>query len=84
MAANDFIAFPPPKVASPCNLVCTLDKATGWCLGCGRSGGEIASWSAGDDAERQKILDQLPARIRLLGDRAVSAADHVRGAPTPR
>ncbi|WP_052134698.1 DUF1289 domain-containing protein [Sphingomonas sp. 37zxx] len=66
MAAADFIAFPPPKVESPCILVCALDKATGWCLGCGRSGDEIACWSANDNAGRQRVLDQLPARMQQL------------------
>lgn len=54
------------RVMSPCVLVCTLDIATGWCLGCGRTDAEIAEWSTVDDARRQAILDQLPARMAKL------------------
>lgn len=69
MAADeDFISFEAPAgVLSPCVLVCTIDDATGWCLGCGRSGGEIAQWPFASDGERQAILDTLPERMARLG-----------------
>lgn len=56
----------PARVLSPCVNVCRLDDTTGWCTGCGRSGHEIAVWTATDDAGRQAILDALPARMRVL------------------
>lgn len=55
---------------SPCVGVCTLDPAVGWCLGCGRTGDEIASWIALDDAQRLAIWDELPARLDQLAVKA--------------
>ncbi|HWK35710.1 DUF1289 domain-containing protein [Sphingomonas sp.] len=67
MEDDDLFEYgPSAAVMSPCILVCTLDLVTGWCLGCGRSEGEIAEWSAVDDARRQAILDTLPARMTEL------------------
>ncbi|UIJ45019.1 DUF1289 domain-containing protein [Sphingomonas cannabina] len=56
----------PARVQSPCINVCVLDPATGWCLGCGRSGDEVEEWSSITDARRQAILDRLPARLEAL------------------
>lgn len=54
-------------VKSPCSNVCRMHEATGWCEGCARSIAEITVWSRADDAARQAILAQLPARrARLL------------------
>ena len=55
---------------SPCVGVCTLDPAMGWCLGCGRTGDEIASWIGLDDARRLAIWNELPARLDQLAVRA--------------
>ncbi len=51
-----------PTVASPCNNICRIDVASGWCLGCWRSIDEIAAWSKLDDARRLAILEALPLR----------------------
>jgi predicted Fe-S protein YdhL (DUF1289 family)/DNA-directed RNA polymerase subunit N (RpoN/RPB10) len=59
-----------PNRHSPCVGVCTLDPATGWCLGCGRTGDEVARWIALDDAERLAIWSALPARLDQLAVRA--------------
>lgn len=49
-------------VLSPCTGVCTLDHE-GYCLGCFRTGNEIAQWLQMSDDERlQLIEDVLPAR----------------------
>ncbi len=64
---DDFISYAPAVlVQSPCNKVCTLDRATGWCLGCGRTAREIGAWLKIDDTGRQAILDQLPERMAKL------------------
>jgi predicted Fe-S protein YdhL (DUF1289 family) len=39
-----------------------MDEATGWCLGCRRTLAEIAAWSAMDEAAREQVWRQLPAR----------------------
>jgi uncharacterized protein len=47
---------------SPCVGICELD-ATGFCIGCHRSGSEIAQWTAFSNDQRQFVMDVLlPAR----------------------
>ena len=53
-------------LASPCNQVCRVDAASGWCLGCARTLDEIAHWSALGASDRQTILAALPQRQRHL------------------
>jgi predicted Fe-S protein YdhL (DUF1289 family) len=53
-------------IESPCNKVCTVD-ASGLCLGCGRTLGEIAGWIGYSDAERARVIAELPARMECLG-----------------
>jgi predicted Fe-S protein YdhL (DUF1289 family) len=47
---------------SPCIKVCQMDPQHGLCLGCRRTLDEIARWGSMTDAERERILGQLPAR----------------------
>ena len=49
---------------SPCIQVCVVDIRSGLCSGCGRTLAEIASWSSLTPAERRKIMDRLPERLR--------------------
>jgi predicted Fe-S protein YdhL (DUF1289 family) len=55
-------AQPAGAVPSPCISVCRIDPASGWCEGCWRTIDEIAHWSLLDDAEKQRIRDQLDRR----------------------
>lgn len=66
MDDDPFDYVEPARVMSPCVNVCGLDEGTGWCVGCGRTGDEIASWSSICDADRQAILDGLPPRMAAL------------------
>lgn len=67
MALPDFIErVEPQSIVSPCILVCTLDTATGWCLGCGRTGNEIARWTVMDEAGRDTVMQALPDRMAQL------------------
>ncbi len=54
------------RLASPCVGVCRLDADTGWCLGCGRSAEDLAMWRDADDAARERIWRELPARQARL------------------
>lgn len=55
------IDFPQP-VLSPCIGICHLDDA-GLCVGCFRSGDEIARWLGMTRAERANLMDVvLPQR----------------------
>jgi predicted Fe-S protein YdhL (DUF1289 family) len=54
---------PAPTVSlSPCIGICRLDER-GYCIGCLRTGDEIARWRGMADAERLRVMrDVLPAR----------------------
>lgn len=54
-------------VTSPCTGICKLDDTTGWCVGCGRSGDEIAGWGGRTDVSRAQVWDQIPTRLAQLG-----------------
>ena len=51
------------EVESPCVGVCTLDEATGFCLGCYRTADEIKNWWDKTNPEKIAILKQLDARM---------------------
>ena len=53
-------------VKSPCNDVCQLEWKSGYCLGCGRTGDEIAAWPRLSEAERDAIMALLPARMEAM------------------
>ena len=55
---------PPPlrRVMSPCIGICTLDRKSGFCLGCKRTIDEIARWPMMADDERRKVVDSLKTR----------------------
>lgn len=53
-------------IESPCILVCSIDMKTGYCFGCGRTREEIAAWTSMTGAERQAVMDTLPARMETV------------------
>jgi predicted Fe-S protein YdhL (DUF1289 family) len=55
-----------PPIRTPCVQVCYVDGETGFCLGCGRTLGEIARWVRLSDQERDEVMAILPARIDTL------------------
>lgn len=57
------------SVASPCTKVCTLDPASGLCLGCGRTGDEIGRWAGMTETERRALMAALPGRMAGLSGR---------------
>jgi len=50
-------------VPSPCICVCTMDPATGLCLGCYRTLDEIAAWSGMSDADKRAVWLRLLERV---------------------
>ena len=69
--------LPDEAVPSPCNSICTMDQATGYCAGCFRTLDEIAAWSVLDDAERRAVW-------LALADRRAAAASSVESEPRSR
>lgn len=51
--------------ASPCTKVCSIDSRTGFCLGCWRTGEEIAAWPRLDAAGKHGLLARLATRRGL-------------------
>lgn len=55
-------APPAPAPLTPCIGICKLDDR-GYCLGCQRTGDEIARWRGMNDSERMLLMrDVLPMR----------------------
>lgn len=60
-----------PRVPSPCNSVCRIEPASGWCEGCWRSIDEIIGWGSMDDAARRAVWAALDERrMQTLRDAA--------------
>ena len=55
-----------PATLTPCTGVCTLGE-DGLCLGCHRTGTEIARWGQMTDVERRCLMDTI-LPLRETGD----------------
>lgn len=55
------------SIPSPCTGICKTDAASGLCLGCGRTGDEIAEWPSAGELRRRAIWAALPERVKALG-----------------
>ena len=49
-------------VRSPCQHICEMDAATGFCKGCYRTIDEIMDWAYLNEAARRAVIAELPAR----------------------
>lgn len=47
-------------------MVCTVDGASGLCLGCYRTLDEIAQWSRLPEEDRTRIMGQLSGRVERI------------------
>ena len=52
---------------SPCVGICQIDRATGWCGGCGRSEKELAGWRDLPAFAQRAVWADLPRRNAILG-----------------
>ncbi|GLQ19923.1 hypothetical protein GCM10007854_08780 [Algimonas porphyrae] len=64
MTPEEIAALEP--VESPCVLICSMDRESGFCFGCGRTTDEIAYWGLRSKEERDVIMAELPARMPEL------------------
>ena len=69
------LAIQMTRISSPCIRVCILDKATGLCEGCGRTGPEIARWWRMSEDERLAIMAELEGRMRRLAEEPSGAPE---------
>ena len=51
---------------SPCILVCSIDDATGYCFGCGRTREEIGAWTQYTTEQRRALMATLPERLATI------------------
>jgi predicted Fe-S protein YdhL (DUF1289 family) len=54
------------EIASPCNRICMIHPGAGICVGCYRTGDEIAGWSRLSDERREELMAELPSRAARL------------------
>ncbi len=50
------------EIESPCVKVCVIHPGAGICVGCFRTGDEIAGWSRMTPEERGAVMADLPGR----------------------
>jgi uncharacterized protein len=53
-------------IETPCVKICVVDPETGFCIGCGRTRGEIGAWIGLSPTERHTLMDALPERMATL------------------
>lgn len=54
------------EIETPCVKICVVDPETGFCIGCGRSRGEIAGWLSMTAGDRRQVMSGLGERIESL------------------
>ncbi|MEM6899951.1 MAG: DUF1289 domain-containing protein [Pseudomonadota bacterium] len=57
------------EIDSPCVKICSLHPAAKICIGCYRTGNEIAVWGMMSPEERRAVMDELPGRKSQLPGR---------------
>jgi predicted Fe-S protein YdhL (DUF1289 family) len=69
------------NIDTPCNRVCVVHPARGFCIGCGRTLDEIARWMDFAPAERARIVAQLPSRLAALSGPGTGAQKTASATP---
>jgi len=57
------------EIDSPCVKICVIHPQARICIGCYRTGDEIAAWSRLTHEARASVMQALPARAPLLAQR---------------
>ena len=70
------------EIDSPCVDICVIHPQEKICIGCFRTSEEIAQWSAYSDAERKRLMQELPSRAPRLKKRRGGRAARTKP-PTP-
>ena len=52
---------------SPCIGICQMDEDNRYCIGCGRTMDEIASWGSTTDEARAQTMAELADRQQIAG-----------------
>lgn len=51
---------------TPCVQICVIDPLSGFCIGCGRTGEEVAGWIRMTPEERRLTMESLPDRMASI------------------
>ena len=65
------------EIESPCVKLCVLHPEARICLGCYRTGDEIAGWSRLSQEDRRTIMATLPERASKLPGRRGGRAGRI-------
>jgi len=49
------------EIDSPCIDICTIDRDSGECIGCGRTVEEVRNWTNFNNLKKKQILENLNA-----------------------
>jgi uncharacterized protein len=63
---NDDEVWKRAEIESPCVRICVIHPGAGLCVGCFRTGDEIAGWSRMTPEKRREIMAELPSREKRL------------------
>ena len=66
-----------PEPQSPCKKVCVIHPESGLCIGCLRTGEEIAAWPRMAPEARRALMAELPGREGRLARRRGGRAARV-------
>lgn len=69
MSDSDDTVWKRDEIESPCVKICVLHPDAKICIGCHRTGEEIAIWSKLSRDARRAIIEDLPDRKSLLPGR---------------
>ena len=53
------------EIDSPCIDICTIDRDSGECIGCGRTLDEIGNWANFNNLKKKKILENLNTKNKI-------------------
>ena len=53
------------EIDSPCIDICTIDRDSGECIGCGRTVEEVRNWTNFDNLKKKQILENLNAMYKI-------------------
>lgn len=67
------------EIESPCIKICVMHQEERICIGCYRTGEEIARWSRMSPDERRAVMAELPARAPRLQKRRGGRAGRLKG-----
>lgn len=67
------------EIDSPCINICVIHREERICIGCYRTGDEIARWSRMTPEERRAIMAELPSRAPRLGKRRGGRMGRITG-----